>query len=265
MVSPQYIFSNSFNSVCYLLKLQLPKRKIDCFFCFVFLLLLGGQSAAQDNMGSWSIINLSRQQNSRLNFFAEAQLRSLRLYNHFHYYEYKGGFQYKAKPGLTLALGAGRYVTYREGGSFLLPKNNDEFRLWPQVSLAQTIGKIKTEQRYRMEARFTSRGYRNRFRYRLGLNLPFGKPENGSRPFQFHISNEIFFTNREPYFERNRFVTFIAYRMMPPLMLQVGYVYQFDYRINDETGRQFLQAGLFFDLSPKSNQSPGTQQGMQQE
>lgn len=53
--------------------------------------------------------------------------------------------------------------------------------------------------------------------------------------------------------------------MMPSLMLQVGYVYQFDYRINDETGRQFLQAGLFFDLSPKSNQSPVTQQGMQQE
>jgi hypothetical protein len=265
MSSQQKILSQRFCSSFLPLFFQQGVYALACVAHLVFFLFCTAQAGAQNNSGSWTILNLSRQQNDHWNFFAEAQLRSLRLYHHFHYYEYKGGFQYKAKPGLTLALGAGRYVTYREGGSFLLPKNNDELRIWPQVILSQSIGRIKTEQRYRLEARFTGSGYRNRFRYRLGLNLPFGKPENGIKPFQFHVSNEIFFTNREPYFERNRFVTFIGYRILPYLSLQAGYVYQFDYRINDETGRQFLQAGLFFDLTTRTNQVAGFQSGAQQE
>ncbi|MFM9028913.1 MAG: DUF2490 domain-containing protein, partial [Bacteroidota bacterium] len=76
---------------------------------------------------------------------------------------------------ISLTLGAGSYQTYREGGNFELPKNNDEFRLWPQLQLVQEIGRFKIEQRYRAELRWTSNGYRNRFRYRLGVLYPFGK------------------------------------------------------------------------------------------
>jgi hypothetical protein len=32
------------------------------------------------------------------------------------------------------------------------------------------------------------------------------------------------------------------------LSIQTGYMYQFDYRINDETGRDFLVMGLLFDI-----------------
>jgi len=90
------------------------------------------------------------------------------------------------------------YQTYKEGGDFVLPKNNDEFRIWPQVILFQSIGNLKIEQRYRAELRFTSNGYRNRFRYRLGFSYPFGKGRNEYKPFQISASNEIFFTDKEP-------------------------------------------------------------------
>ena len=71
--------------------------------------------------------------------FGEAQIRSLKFYNHFHYYEYKGGLNYKANKQLQFTLGAGSYQTFREGGNFVTPKNNNEFRLWPQVILFQSI------------------------------------------------------------------------------------------------------------------------------
>ncbi|TAE38044.1 MAG: DUF2490 domain-containing protein [Runella slithyformis] len=202
---------------------------------------------AQD-LGSWNIVNLKYNYNEKWSVFGEAQLRSLKFYNNFHYYEYKGGINYKIYKNVQLTLAAGSYQTYREGGDFVLPKNNDEFRLWPQLVLSQSIGALKVEQRYRMELRFTSNGYRNRFRYRIGVSHPLGKEKNGYQPFQLIANNEIFFTDREPYFERNRVLLALGYKPTKVTTLQIGYLHQFDYKINDETGRDFLQIGAYFEL-----------------
>lgn len=152
-----------------------------------------------------------------------------------------------------MTLGAGSYQTYKEGGNFLLPKNNDEFRIWPQITLSQTIGKLKIEQRYRAEFRFRNIGYRNRFRYRLGISYPFGKETKGYKPFQIGVSNEIFFTNKEPFFERNLILATFNYKPTKATTVQAGYTHQFDYKINDETGRDFLQIGFFLELFRKTS------------
>jgi long-subunit fatty acid transport protein len=220
----------------------------------LFLLFLSKTvTAQQDGLGSWNILNLKYTINEKWSVFGEAQLRSLRFYDDFHYHEYKAGLSYKALPNLTLSLGAGDYDTYREGGNFVTPKNNDEFRVWPQVVLIQSVKRIKIEQRYRAEFRFTSNGYRNRFRYRLGLGYPFGKNKQGEKPFQLGFSNEIFFTDREPYFERNRALLSLGYKVTKHTSVQIGYLHQFDYRINDETGRDFLQIGLYAELFSKKD------------
>lgn len=205
-------------------------------------------SAQYKDLGSWNILNIRYAPNERLSFFGEAQLRSLRFYNHFHYYEYKGGANFKVNKGLQLSLGMGSYQTYREGGNFVLPKNNNEFRLWPQVVLSQQVLGVKIEQRYRAEMRWTSNGYRNRFRYRLGTFYPFGKERQGYRPYQLSASNELFFTDREPYFERNRLQFAFNYKPSRNTTLQIGYLHQFDYRINDEIGRDFLVLGYYIEL-----------------
>ncbi len=204
------------------------------------------------NLGTWQILNLKYTINNKWSSFAEGQLRSLKFYTNFHYYEFKGGMSYKVNSNFNLTLGAGSYQTYKEGGDFVLPKNNNEFRIWPQLMLLQNIGKFKIEQRYRTELRFTSNGYRNRFRYRLGIALPFGKQKTDFKPFQISVNNELFFTDKEPYFERNRSAIAISYKPTAHLTLQLGYLHQFDYRINDETGRDFLQIGLYIDLSRKN-------------
>jgi len=126
-------------------------------------------------LGSWNILNIKYNVVEKWSFFGEAQLRSLKFYNNFHYYEFKAGINYKAHKNATLSLGSGSYQTYKEGGNFVFPKNNDEFRIWPQIIIFQSLGKLKVEQRYRTELRFTSNGYRNRFRYRLGISYHFGK------------------------------------------------------------------------------------------
>lgn len=217
-----------------------------CFLAFT-------AHAQQSTLGSWNILNIKYSYTSRLSFFAEAQIRSLKFYNDFHYYEYKGGLNLEAAKGMRVSLGAGSYQTYREGGDFRLPKNNDEFRLWPQLVFTQAVGKIKIEQRYRSELRFTSNGYRNRFRYRVGGLYSFGKLKNGTKPFQLSASNELFFTDKEPYFERNRWLLAFNYKLSTTTTVQLGYLHQFDYKINDEIGRDFLQLGIFIELFRRQN------------
>ena len=41
-----------------------------------------------------------------------------------------------------------------------------------------------------------------------------------------------------------------------PAALQLGYIKQFDYKINDETGRDFLVVGLYFELFGKTALQP---------
>jgi hypothetical protein len=105
------------------------------------------------DLGSWNILNIKYNYNEKLSVFGEAQLRSLKFYTNYHYYEYKGGINYKIHKNVKLTLGAGSYQTYMEDGDFVLPKKNDEFRVWPQIVLFQLIGKLKIEQRYRAEFR----------------------------------------------------------------------------------------------------------------
>lgn len=217
----------------------------------VFIIWSKVAIAQTSDLGSWNILNLKHTHTDKLSFFGEAQLRSLKFYNNYHYYEYKGGINYTVHKNVKLTLGAGSYQTYKEGGDFVLPKNNDEFRVWPQVILFQSVGQLKIEQRYRAELRWTSNGYRNRFRYRLGVSYPFGKERNGYKPFQISTSNELFFTDKEPYFERNRLLFAFNYKASKLTTLQIGYLHQFDYKINDETGRDFLLAGLYFDIFRK--------------
>jgi hypothetical protein len=215
------------------------------FACMLFSSLLRGQTF---DLGSWNVLNIKYTHSEKWSLFGEAQLRSLKFYDNFHYHEIKGGINYRVQKNVSFTLASGSYQTYREGGDFVLPKNNDEFRVWPQIVLSQSIGKLKVEQRYRSEFRFTSNGYRNRFRYRVGLSLPFGKETNGYKPYLMSLSNELFFTDNEPYFERNRIQLSFNYKVSKSSSVQVGYLHQFDYRINDETGRDFLVIGYYFEI-----------------
>ncbi len=216
------------------------------------LAILSKSSFAQDfNLGSWNIVQVKYIINQKWSVFGEAQIRSLKFYSNFHYHEYKGGVSFKANKNLALTIGAGDYDTYKEGGNFLKPKNNDEFRVWPQITFMQAIGNFNLEHRYRAEFRFTSNGFRNRFRYRFGATYPFGNNRSGFKPYQISLSNEIFFTDKEPYFERNRALVSVGYRVTKQAGFQLGYLHQFDYKINDETGRDFLQIAFYIELANK--------------
>lgn len=129
------------------------------------------------------------------------------------------------------------------------PKNADEFRISPQVTTIQDFHYVQLEHRYRIELRFVNKGYKNRFRYGLSLKYNFPKI-----PVSCFLSNEIFLGTLAPYFERNRSSFVIQYKISSSLNYQLGFLNQFDYKINDEIGRNFIIMGVAWDL--KLYQSP---------
>jgi hypothetical protein len=223
------------------------------FICNLLFMLAGfyvpGSMYSQTTfLGSWNVLHTTYKHSFRWQFFAEAQVRSLRFYHHFHYYEYKAGLMWRAADFLRLGAGAGQYVTFSEGGNFSRPLNVSEWRLWPQITLTQPAGPLLLEHRYRLELRFTTIGFRERYRYRFVLSFPLGRNEKGFNSFQVGAGPELFFSSRAPYFERVRLQAHFNYKPSSSLTLQVGYTYQFDYKIVDETGRHFFQTGLYLEI-----------------
>lgn len=218
-------------------------KRLFLFFVFCSLKLL-----AQNDIGSWNVININFKVNEKWNVFSEAQLRSLSFYDQFHYYEYKTGFTYKITPIFSATTGIGSYNTFSEGGNFELPIQNQEIRTWVQINMKNPLDFLTFEHRYRAEQRFTSNGYRNRFRYRLAATVPLNSKKIQPKTFYALIWNEIFFTDKEPFFERNRFFIGGGYEFSKNIAFQLGYIHQFDYKINDETGRDFLNLSLLYNF-----------------
>lgn len=213
-------------------------------------------SKAQEPLGSWNILSGKVTFSDKWTAFGEGQIRSLQLYDNFHYYEVKFGASYAFAKNFSIATSAGHYDTYREGGDFVLPKLSSEFRLWEQITMSQYLERLKFEHRYRLEQRWPQIGYRGRFRYRFSMTIPLGNTKVEPGTWYINFSDEVFFTNRAPYFERNRLFIGFGNKITKVVTIQAGYLGQVDYRLLDEIGRRFFQLSflLDFDLSEKAKE-----------
>ncbi|MET0634413.1 MAG: DUF2490 domain-containing protein [Chitinophagaceae bacterium] len=210
-------------------------------------------NAQKSHLGSWNVINTRLTLAPHWEVFNELQLRSQSMYHDHFYYEVKGGVSYYFNKNFAVLIGTGRYITYSDPGSFTKPITGNEIRLWQQVTMNNYLTRVKFEHRYRVEQRWFKTGYRNRFRYRINTALPVGKKKIESKTFYLAAFNEIFLTNKAPYFERNRLFAGFGYQFNSNLSLQPGYVYQFDYRNGTGTGKNFFQLTLMIDVDGAKN------------
>ncbi len=222
-------------------------RKMQRIVVFLFF-LCSLTSWSQQSLGTWNILNLKWIASDKWNVQVEGQVRSLAFYNTFHYHELKTVTTYAVNSGLRISCGFGKYDTYKENGNFELPKNNDEYRIWPQVVLLHKNGRFQFEHRYRTELRFSQIGFRTRYRYRFTVGVPFLKNQEDAHCLKATLGSELFFSPFEPYFERHRLQAGLDWTVSNHLNLLLGYLHQFDYKILDETGRDFLQIGAYFSF-----------------
>jgi len=200
------------------------------------------------DLGSWNVVNTKVNLSSKWSVFNELQLRSMSFYNHYYYYEIKGGVGYAVNKNFSFLVGIGKYMTYSDGGNFEEPVVANEFRLWEQVTMNNYLDRVKFEHRYRVEQRWLQNGYRNRFRYRLAAAVPINKKKFEAGTFYFSAFDEVFFTNSAPYFERNRLFAGVGYQFSKHFTLQPGWLNQFDYKNNTHFAKHFFQLTALIEL-----------------
>lgn len=220
--------------------------------CFLLLLSSLFVSSQTSHFGSWNVITTRVTLSEKWGVYNELQLRSQSFYNDHFYHEVKGGVSYAVNKNFVFLLGLGDYQTYTNGGNFTKPITAHETRLWQQFTMNQYLERLKFEHRYRVEQRWFNTGFRNRFRYRLNTALPLNNKKMQPGTFYIAAFDEIFLTNKGPYFERNRFFAGAGYQFSKNFTLQPGYVYQFDYRANGQgAGKHFFQLTLTIDVDAK--------------
>jgi len=217
--------------------------------CVIVLLLMSQIAFSQkSDFGSWNVINTKLVLSERWSVLNELQLRSQSFYDNHYYYEIKGGVSYSVNKNFLFLLGTGKYVTYPDGGNFVKPLSSDEFRFWQQLTMNHFLERLKFEHRYRAEQRWFKDSYRNRFRYRLNVALPINNKKIGPKTFYVASFDEIFLTNKAPYFERNRFFAGVGYQANKWLTIQPGYVNQYDYKNDVAQGKHFFQLTIGIEI-----------------
>lgn len=203
---------------------------------------------------NWIVVNARYSVHERVRLFAETQVRSAGTFDRFNYHEIKGGSSYHIGPNFNLLGGIGRYQTWQETGNFQGPNLSLEFRMWEEAALGQFVGRFRIEHRYRVEQRWLTSGFRNRFRYRLGVVLPLNRKRIEAHTLYINAYDELFLGPTAPFFERNRFVLGGGYRF-PIMNVQANYLRQFDYALSSRRTRHYFQVALLFEFGRPSEGS----------
>jgi hypothetical protein len=221
-------------------------------FSIIIFLAAFAKTKAQGQFygtGSWNIItiNLPGSTTHRWGGYFEAQNRNYGIASKFYYYELKTGVSYNFDNNSFALLGTGRYTTYGFDAVDDGPQIT-ETRLWEQFTTNHYISRIKLEHRYRVEQRWLNVGYRNRFRYRLTATLPLNKPKLEKGTLFAAAYGEVFFNNKQPNFERNRFSPSIGYKFSKPFTFQAGFINQRNYAINSSDDKNYLILTATYNL-----------------
>jgi hypothetical protein len=218
-------------------------------FVAVVVILSTTVAAQTPGLGTWNLVNVTADLKKNWTGFFEAQIRSQKFYNNFHYHEYKGGIGYDVAKNFNITLAAGQYVTYTSHGN-LDTVTSSELRVFQQFTLKNSVSRVKLDHRLRNEQRWTSNGYRNRYRYRISATIPINKKEMDKGSVYLNTSNEIFLTNVKPHFERNRFFGGLGYVFSDLFTLQSGILRQYDYsKSGSTTLKNYLQVSLIFRVT----------------
>ena len=197
---------------------------------------------AQDSdFGNWLIYFGNKKINSKWNIHHEVQYRSYNALDDLEQLLLRTGLGYTFNEGKNnILLGYGYILSENYVNNTDDKISTNEHRIFQQFISAQNIGSVKLNHRYRFEQRFIEDDFKMRFRYFLGLNIPF----KSTSPFYFSAYNELFLNTESAIFDRNRLYGGIGYQLNENIKLETGYMNQFF----ETTSRDQLNIMLFVTL-----------------
>lgn len=224
-------------------------KKIILLLAFISFSNVG--FAQQDNdLGAWYIyFGNFRFTESPWAIHGEAQYRNHNTIGDLEQLLLRTGLQYNHKSGnASFLAGYGSITSQVEGDA---TNSIHENRVYQEVILKQTIGKVGFMHRFRYEQRWIEiQDFRTRFRYAIFVNVPINSLALGEKGSWYVQGYDELFINGEKlddkveYFDRNRLYLGLGYRVRKNLAFQVGIMQQ----ATDSKSKTYLQFTAFHQL-----------------
>lgn len=224
-------------------------KKIILLLAFISFSNVG--FAQQDNdLGAWYIyFGNFRFTESPWAIHGEAQYRNHNTIGDLEQLLLRTGLQYNHKSGnASFLAGYGSITSQAEGDA---TNSIHENRVYQEVILKQTIGKVGFMHRFRYEQRWIEiQDFRTRFRYAIFVNVPINSLALGKKGSWYVQGYDELFINGEKlddkveYFDRNRLYLGLGYRVRKNLAFQVGIMQQ----ATDSKSKTYLQFTAFHQL-----------------
>ena len=192
------------------------------FLCVLaFLLIAFNVKAQESGPGNWLIYIGSKQLNSKWNLHHEIQYRNYNIIGDLEQLLIRTGLGYNIGSRSNVLLGYGYINSENFTGNGDDQLTVEEHRIFQQFITKQNIGSVSLQHRYRFEQRFVESDFRTRFRYFLGINVPF-------KDSKYYLSayNEIFLNGESNVFDRNRIYGGLGYKVKKGIKIELGYMSQ---------------------------------------
>ena len=194
-------------------------RKI--LYVLAFMLVSVSVQGQESGPGNWLIYIGSKQLNSKWNLHHEIQYRNYNVIGDLEQLLIRTGLGYNIGSRSNVLLGYGYINSENFTGNGDEQITVEEHRIFQQFITKQNIGKVTLQHRYRFEQRFVESDFKTRFRYFLGMNIPFKNPK-----YYLSAYNEIFLNGQSNVFDRNRIYGGLGYKVSKGIKVELGYMSQ---------------------------------------
>ncbi|MGB4960806.1 MAG: DUF2490 domain-containing protein, partial [Saprospiraceae bacterium] len=180
-------------------------QKLKCLLISGLFLMSQMVIGQKSETGNWIAYFGNQGLSKKWNVWNEVQYRN---------YNFAGDLQQ-----LLIRVGVGYNLTENNnnlhmGYGFIRSRNylsdnvttlsNTEHRIYQQFITRQSFGRVHLQHRFRLEERFIADNVSVRFRYLVGVNIPFNRPKMEKGAVYFSAYNEIFINRKSPKYDRNR-------------------------------------------------------------
>ena len=186
-------------------------------FTFFFLNFQGQENGP----GNWLIYIGSKQLNSKWNLHHEIQYGNYNTIGDLEQLLIRTGLGYQLGLKSNFLLGYGYINSENFTGNLNDQITVEEHRIFQQFITKQNIGQVSLQHRYRFEQRFIESDFKTRFRYFLGMNIPFKNSK-----YYLSAYNEVFLNGESNVFDRNRIYGGLGYQIGKGIKLELGYMKQ---------------------------------------
>ena len=224
------------------------------FLLAVSIMLCLNVSGQNDkDLGSWNGFGLKFELSEKLDVYAESRIRAYAFYDKFYYFEYTMRLSYSLSRMISVAAGTGRHQTYSSEGNFMKPLESGEMRIYEEITEKHSFSRFYFDNRIRIDQRFTTDGYMNRYRFKPGCSIPLNHATITPGTIFLSFWDEIFIVAEKPHLDLNRFYAGANYKF-ENLTIQSGWANQVSNDDLEKTRKNFFLIAFLVDIDLKKKQ-----------